>query len=71
MYTRLIIVNSILSSNVQDYGYSATVAHTGGRSLVLKLNNYDILHLGTERMDNDFYRILACYEVVTIWNQEL
>ena len=42
------------------------VYSTGGRELITRAERGDIFHLGTEKMDDEFYKIITCFEFVSL-----
>ena len=45
----------------EHYVYS-----TGGRELITKAKRGDTFYLGTEKMDDEFYKIITCFEFISL-----
>ena len=39
---------------------------TGGRTLYMHVSKSDILHLGTERIDQDISEITTCFQLINV-----
>ena len=55
------IEETVLHTFSNQYVYS-----TGGRELITRAERGDIFHLGTEKMDDEFYKIITCFEFVSL-----
>ena len=55
-------------AETEHYTYSQYkwVISTGGRELVTRAERGDTFHLGTTKLDGDFYQIITCFEFVSI-----
>ena len=56
----------IVATQHDSTSETGKASFTGGRELITRAEQGDTFHLGTGRMDNEFWRIITCFEFVSL-----